>query len=160
MPVRADQEQQVVPAEREVVLGRRLAVGALRDDARAAVPPTRSGRVRAGRPTRNSRAMGAAVRPYRVTVATITTKVAGRILDAPPIPLATRPAVNVEAVAAATIPRGAIQPMNARSPFLRSVPGGRERHDGPGHEKKDSGQTERGQDQMPEGLGGHGGRDG
>ena len=29
--------------------------------------------------------------------------------------------MNVEAVAAATIPRGAIQPMNARSPFPRSV---------------------------------------
>ena len=74
-----------------------------------------------GPPTRNRRATGAAVRPYRVTVATITRKVAGRILDAPPIPLAARAVPNVEAVAAATIPRGAIQPMNARSPFGRSV---------------------------------------
>jgi hypothetical protein len=47
--------------------------------------------------------------------------VAGRIFCAPLMPLATRPAANVEAVAAATIPRGAIQPMNARSPFPRSV---------------------------------------
>ncbi|MGO9502609.1 MAG: hypothetical protein ACLPUO_13775 [Streptosporangiaceae bacterium] len=46
---------------------------------------------------------------------------AGRISAAPPTPLATRPAENVVAVAAATIPRGAIQPTNARSPFCRSV---------------------------------------
>ena len=84
-------------------------------------PPTSSGRERAGRPTRNRRATGAAVNPYTVTVATITTNVTGRILAAPPMPLATRPAVNVDAVAAATIPRGAIQPTNARSPFPRSV---------------------------------------
>ena len=77
--------------------------------------------MRSGRPTCSRRATGAAVRPYRVTVTTITRKVTGRILDAPPIPLATRPAPNVEAVAAATIPRGAIQPMNARSPFVRSL---------------------------------------
>ena len=60
-----------------------------------------------------------AARP--LTVTTITRKVTGKILDAPPIPLATRPTPNVEAVAAATIPRGAIQPMNARSPFARSL---------------------------------------
>jgi hypothetical protein len=54
-------------------------------------------------------------------VATITRNVAGRIFDAPPIPLATRVLANVEAVAAATMP-GAIHPMNARSPRARSVP--------------------------------------
>ena len=75
-----------------------------------------------GRVTRSRRAAGIAVRPYKVTVATITTNVTGRILAAPPMPLATRPAANVDAVAAATMPRGAIQPMNARSPFPRSVP--------------------------------------
>jgi len=41
-------------------------------------PPTSSGRVRAGRATPSRLATGAAVTPYKVTVATITTNVAGR----------------------------------------------------------------------------------
>ena len=84
-------------------------------------PPTRSGLARAGRLTPRRRATGMAVRPYKVTVATMTTNVTGRIFAAPPMPLATRPAAKVEAVAAATMPRGAIQPMKPRSPPLRSV---------------------------------------
>lgn len=67
----------------------------------------------AGRMTPRRLATGAAVTPYTVTVATITTNVAGRILEAPPMPWAARPAPNVEAVAAATMPRGAIQPTEA-----------------------------------------------
>src|ERR1035438_2903352 len=86
-----------------------------------AAPPTRSGRVRSGRLTPSRLAAGIAVRPYRVTVTTMTTNVTGRVLAAPPMPLAARPAANVDAVAAATMPRGAIQPMNARSPVVRSV---------------------------------------
>lgn len=54
-------------------------------------------------------------------MATITANVAGRIFGAPPMPLAARPAPNVEAVAAATMPRGAIHPMKARSFLARSV---------------------------------------
>jgi hypothetical protein len=46
---------------------------------------------------------------------TVTTKVTGRILDAPPIPRLTSPAENVDALAAATILRGAIHPVNQRS---------------------------------------------
>ena len=41
----------------------------------------------------------------------------GQILDAPPTWLAASVAPKVEAVAAATMPRGAIQPVNARSPW-------------------------------------------
>ncbi|GAA3116646.1 hypothetical protein GCM10020254_74310 [Streptomyces goshikiensis] len=47
-----------------------------------------------------------------MTVATITMKVAGRIFCAPATPAWTRETEKVEAVAAATMPRGAIQPMN------------------------------------------------
>ena len=84
-------------------------------------PPMRSGRVRAGRMTPRRCATGLAVRPYRATVATITRNATGRILDAPPTWLAASSAPKVDAVAAATIPRGAIQPMNARSPLVSSV---------------------------------------
>ena len=51
----------------------------------------------------------------------MTRKVTGRILDAPPTWLAASVAPKVEAVAAATMPRGAIQPVNARSPLVSSV---------------------------------------
>ena len=47
--------------------------------------------------------------------------VTGRIFDAPPMCWATSVAEKVEAVAAATMPRGAIQPVNARSPAVMSV---------------------------------------
>ena len=84
-------------------------------------PPTSSGRVRAGRVTPRRWATGTAVRPYRATVATMTRKVTGRIFDAPPTWWAASVAAKVVAVAAATMPRGAIQPMNARSPLVSSV---------------------------------------
>ena len=49
-------------------------------------------------------------------VATITMNVIGiRSCAPPPIPAWLRPSANVDEVAAATIPRGAIQAMNARS---------------------------------------------
>ncbi len=61
------------------------------------------------------------------------------------------PAPNVEAVAAATIPRGSIQPMNVRSPFVRSVFSvAAKARDGPGHDDQDRDQDECGQDQVPE----------
>jgi hypothetical protein len=73
-------------------------------------PPTKGGRVRAGARRPDAWPTGAAVRPYKATVATITANVAGRIFGAPPMPLAARPAPNVEAVAAATMPRGGHPP--------------------------------------------------
>ncbi len=68
--------------------------------------------MRAGRVTPARRATGTAVRPYKATVATITRNVTGRIFDAPPMCRATSWAENVDAVAAATMPRGAIHPVN------------------------------------------------
>ena len=69
--------------------------------------------------------------------------------------------MNVDAVAAATMPRGAIQPMNARSPLSRSVlERGREGRDGPGHDDQGRDQDERRQDQVPERLRGYRGRNG
>ena len=84
-------------------------------------PPTRRGLDRSCRRTPSRLATGFAVSPYTETVATITRNVTGRILAAPPTPLLTRPVVKVVAVAAATIPRGAIHPTNLRSPVSRSV---------------------------------------
>src|SRR5215831_5985197 len=51
----------------------------------------------------------------------MTRNATGKILAAPPTWAATSLVPKVEAVAAATMPRGAIQPMNARSPRLSSV---------------------------------------
>ena len=49
-------------------------------------------------------------------VATITMNVIGiRSCDPPPTPAWLSPSANVDEVAAATIPRGAIQAMNTRS---------------------------------------------
>jgi hypothetical protein len=53
---------------------------------------------------------------------TITSKVTGKILDAAATPLCGGVAEKVDAVAAATIPRGAIQPVKPRSPAGRPVP--------------------------------------
>ena len=50
-----------------------------------------------------------------MTVPKITTNEIGRILSAPLTPACVRSSPNAEAVAAATIPRGAIQAMKARS---------------------------------------------
>ena len=56
-------------------------------------------------------------------MATITTKVIGiSFSDPPPTPAWLSPSANVDDVAAATIPRGAIQAMNARSLFFRVEP--------------------------------------
>ncbi len=54
-------------------------------------------------------------------MATITRNVTGKIFDAPPTCCAASWAENVDAVAAATMPRGAIHPVNSRSPVVRSV---------------------------------------
>ena len=81
--------------------------------------------MRGSRTTPSHLATGAAVRPYRVTVATMTRNVAGRIFSAPRTLSAIRPVANVVAVAAATMPRGAIQPtksFSGRSRSPRSVP--------------------------------------
>jgi hypothetical protein len=61
-------------------------------------------------------------RPTLAPVTTITSKVTGKILDALATPLCASVAEKVDAVVAATIPRGAIQPMKPRSPAGRSVP--------------------------------------
>lgn len=66
-------------------------------------------------------ATGTAVRLYSVTVSTITRNVTGRIFCAPPTCWADRAGANVDAVAAAMIPRGAIHPTKPRSPEFRSV---------------------------------------
>ena len=62
------------------------------------------------------------------TVPTITRNVAGRSLSAPPRLSATSGAANVDAVDAATMPRGSIHPMKMRSCRVRFVP--HRRHDG------------------------------
>jgi hypothetical protein len=85
------------------------------------LPPTISGNDAAGRVTPSHLATGTAVRPYSITVPTMTRDVAGRMSAAPGTPSLTSDAENVEAVAAATMPRGSIHPMNARSPLDRSV---------------------------------------
>ena len=91
----------------------------------------------------------------------MTRKVTGRILAAPPTWLATSVAANVEAVAAATMPRGAIQPMNARSPLVRSVRTvARQRHQRPDHQHQDGDQAERRQHQVSQRRRGDRGRDG
>ena len=89
-------------------------------DPRVAADQQRAGAGGAG-DAEPGRATGTAVRPYRATVATMTRKVTGKILDAPPTWLAASVAPKVVAVAAATMPRGAIQPVNARSPLVSSV---------------------------------------
>ena len=62
-------------------------------------------------------------------VATITMKVIGTSFCAPPpTPAWLSPSANVDEVAAATIPRGAIQAMKARSRIVQCRAQSRERH--------------------------------
>ena len=91
----------------------------------------------------------------------MTRKVTGRILDAPPTWWAASSAPKVVAVAAATMPRGAIQPVNARSPRVSSVPiVANEGHQRAGHQHQDGHQGERRQHQVLERRRCHGGRAG
>nr|WP_328974295.1 hypothetical protein [Streptomyces canus] len=82
-------------------------------------PPTRRTRVPEGLTMASRRATGAAVSAYSRTVPTITRKATGKIFSAPLSPRSTRLAENADAVAAATMPRGAVHPMKARSPWTR-----------------------------------------
>ena len=109
-----------------------------------ACPPTSSGRIRDGRATPTRRATGTAVRPDRATVATITRNVTGRIFEAPPTCLAASCAENVGAVAAATIPRGAI----TFPPGQVGPEGGQECHQRPVDQHQDGHQPKRRQHQI------------
>ena len=65
--------------------------------------------------TPSRRATGAAVSPYRTTVAKMATKTTGRMASAPAIPFCSSWSPNADAEAPATMPRGAIHATNARS---------------------------------------------
>jgi len=85
------------------------------DRARPAVPADDQNHDRAGVEQSEPAATGPAVKPYTATVPKIAMNAIGRMSLAPLTPALASVGPNEDAVAAATIPRGSSQPMNARS---------------------------------------------